>query len=151
MNHDVNHGSIAGSGRTVGNGRTVADILAETRDELKQFIETRVMLFRTELREKASLIKHAAPLVGAAAVFLGTAYLLFTLALVGLAWALLPASDFRWCFAFLAVAVLWSILGLIAASVAKRHLALKKLVPERTIGVLKGDRVWIQSEVKNQI
>ena len=139
MNHDVN------------NGRTVASILAETRDELKQFIETRITLFRTELRGKIGLVKHAAPVVAVAAVFLGTAYMLFTLALVGLAWALLPASDFRWCFAFLAVAIFWSILGLIAASVAKRHLALKKLVPEKTIGVLKGDRVWIQSEVKNQI
>lgn len=145
MNHDVNNGS------TVRNDRTVASILAETRDEIKQFIETRIALFRTELREKTTLLKRAAPVVAVAAVFLGTAYFLFTLALVGLAWALLPASDFRWCFAFLAVAIFWSILGLIAASIAKRHFVLKKLMPDRTIGVLKGDRVWIQSEVKNQI
>jgi hypothetical protein len=139
INHEVN------------NGRSMAEILAETRDELKQFLETRIALLRTELSEKISLVKHAAPLVAVAAVFLGTAYLMFILTLMGLAWALLPANPFRWCFAFLSVSLFTAILGLIAFSVAKRHFAFRKLVPERTIGVLKNDRVWIQSEVKNQI
>ncbi len=133
------------------NGRTIAAILADTRDELKQFIETRIALLRTELREKFAKIKRAAPLAAAAVLLLGTAYMLFTLALVGLVLALLPANPFRWCLAFLAVAVLWSILGIIAVSLAKRRLALKELMPNRTIGVLKSDGVWIQSEVKNQI
>ncbi len=139
MNHDTQ------------NGRTIAAILADTRDELKQFIETRIALLRTELREKFAKIKRAAPLAAVAVLLLGTAYLLFTLALVGLVLALLPANPFRWCLAFLAVAVLWSILGIIAVSLAKRRLALKELMPNRTIGVLKSDGVWIQSEVKNQI
>ena len=139
MNHDAH------------NGRTIAAILADTRDELKQFIETRIALLRTELGEKMTMIKRAAPLAASALVLLGTAYLLFTLALVGLVFALLPGSPFRWCLAFLAVAVLWAILGLIAVSLAKRRLALKELMPNRTIGVLRGDGVWIQSEVKNQI
>ena len=133
------------------NGRTIAAILADTRDELKQFIETRIALLRTELRDKLTMIKRAAPLAALAIVMLGTAYLLFTLALVGLVLALLPANPFRWCLAFLAVAVLWSILGIIAVSLAKRRLALKELMPNRTIGVLKSDGIWIQSEVKNQI
>jgi uncharacterized membrane protein YqjE len=133
------------------NGRTISAILADTRDELKQFIETRIALLRTELREKFAKIKRAAPLAAAAVLLLGTAYLLFTLALVGLVLALLPANPFRWCLAFLAVAVLWSILGIIAVSLARRRLALRELMPNRTIGVLKSDGVWIQSEVKNQI
>jgi hypothetical protein len=86
-----------------------------------------------------------------ALVLLGTAYMLFTLALVGLVLALLPANPFRWCLAFLAVAVLWSIVGTVAAIIAKRRFSLKELVPNRTIGVLKDDGIWIQSEVKDQI
>jgi uncharacterized membrane protein YqjE len=139
MNHDVN------------NGRTIASILADTKDELKQFIQTRVSLFRTELGEKMAMVKRAAPVAAMALVLLGTAYVLFTLALVGVVLALLPANPWRWCFAFLAVGVLWAILGVAAAMMAKRKLALKELMPNRTIGVLKGDGVWIQSEVKNQI
>lgn len=139
MNHDTN------------NGRTVAAILTDTRDELKQFIRTRISLFRSELHNKVRLVRRAAPVVAVALVLLGTAYLLFTLALVGVVLALLPNNPFRWCFAFLAVAVLWSIVGGIAAAVAMRRLALRELVPNRTISVLKGDGLWIQSEVNNQI
>lgn len=139
MNHDPN------------NGRTFASILAETRDDLKQFLETRIALLSAELREKMKMIARTAPLAGVALVLLGTAYLLFTLSLVGLVLALLPANPFRWCLAFLAVAVLWMIAGVVAASIAWRRFALKELVPKRTIGVLKNDRVWIQSEVKSQI
>jgi uncharacterized membrane protein YqjE len=139
MNHDVN------------NGRTVASILSETKEDLKQFFETRITLFRAELREKVGIITRAAPLAAGALVMLATAYFLFTLALVGLVLALLPANPFRWCLAFLAVAVLWTIAGGVAAYMAKRRFAAAKLIPERTINVLKGDGVWVQREVKNQI
>lgn len=139
MNHDPN------------NGRTFASILAETRDDLKQFVETRIALLRAEMREKLKVIARTAPLAAVALVLLGTAYLLFTLSLVGLVFALMPANPFRWCLAFLAVAVLWTFAGGIAAWMARRRFALKDLMPNRTIGVLKNDRVWIQSEVKTQL
>ena len=139
MNHDAS------------NGRTFTSILAETRDDLKQFLETRISLLRAELHEKVKVIVRTAPLAAVALVLLGTAYLLFTWALVGLVIALLPATPFRWCLAFLTVALLWTLVGGIAASMAKRRFALKELVPNRTIEVLKDDGVWIESEVKNQI
>jgi len=133
------------------NGRTFASILAETRDDLKQFLETRIALLRAELREKFKIITRTAPLAVAALLLLATAYMLFTLSLVGLVLALLPANPFRWCLAFLAVAVLWMIAGVVAAMMAKRRFKAIELAPNRTIGVLKNDGVWIQSEVKNQI
>lgn len=133
------------------NGRTIASILVETKEDLMRFFETRISLFRAELREKMDVIVRAAPLAAAALVLLGTAYMLFTLALVGLVLALMPANPFRWCIAFLAVAVLWSIFGGAAAWMAKRRLAWKELVSSRTIGVLKDDGIWIHAEVKNHI
>jgi hypothetical protein len=86
-----------------------------------------------------------------ALLFLATAYVLFTLAAVGVVLALLPANPWRWCLAFLAVAILWSIVGAFAGYEAMKRMALKELVPRRTLNVLKGDGVWIRSEVKNQI
>jgi uncharacterized membrane protein YqjE len=139
MNHSFN------------NGRTIAAILNETKEDLKQFFETRVSLLRAELREKLKVIERAAPFAAVALVLLGTAYLLFTLAVVGLFWALLPSNPFQWCLAFLAVAVLWTIGGGVAAFMAKRHFGLTKMMPDRTIDVLKGDGLWIRSEVKNPI
>lgn len=133
----------------VNNGRSIAQVLNDTKEELKQFVETRLAMLKTELREKLKTLKVAAPLGAAGLVLLFTAYLLFTLALVGLAFALLPDNAYRWCLAFLAVAVLWSILGGVAAYFAKREFELKGLMPSKTIRILKGDKMWIQSEVKN--
>jgi uncharacterized membrane protein YqjE len=133
------------------NGRNISEVLTDMKEELKEFVQTRIAMFKAELREKVKAIKTAAPLAAAAVVLLGTAYLLFTLALVGLVAAFLPDNPYRWCLAFLAVGVLWSIIGGIAAYFAKRELEIKGLLPKRTIEVLKGDKVWVQAEVKNQI
>ena len=140
MNHDPQN-----------NGKSFASILTETRDDLRTFVQTRVALLRAELAEKIKVVTRTAPLAAVALVLLGTAYLLFTLSLVGVVLALLPANPFRWCLAFLAVAVLWAIAGGIAAFMAMRRFALKELVPNRTIEVLKNDGLWIQAEVKTQL
>lgn len=133
------------------NGRSVAAVLIETKEELKQFVMTRIAMLRTEVGEKLKTLKLSAPLAAAGILLLATAYLLFTIALVGLAYALLPDTPYRWCLAFLVVAVLWSILGGMAGYFAKRELELKALLPTKTMNVLKGDKIWIQAEVKNQI
>ena len=133
------------------NGRNISEVLTEIKEELKEFVQTRVAMLKAELQEKLQTIKAAAPLAAVAIVLLGTAYLPFTLALVGLVAAFLPDNQYRWFFAFLAIAVLWTIIGGIAAYFAKRELEVKGLLPKRTIEVLKGDKVWVQAEVKNQI
>lgn len=138
MNHDVN------------NGRSLAAVLADVKEELKEFVATRLTLLKSELREKAQTVRVAVPLAVAAALLLGLALVLFTMTLVALVFALLPDSAFRWCLAFLCIAVLWAIAGAIIALRAKRELQMRGLVPRKTIEVLKGDKLWIQSEV-NQI
>ncbi|HLZ43740.1 MAG TPA: phage holin family protein [Candidatus Sulfotelmatobacter sp.] len=133
------------------NGRNIAEVLTDIKEELKEFVQTRVAMLKAEVQEKVQTIKTAAPLAVLALVLLGTAYLLFTLALVALVMAFLPDNQYRWCIAFAAIAVLWTIIGGIAAYFAKRELEVKGLLPKRTIEVLKGDKVWVQAEVKNQI
>ncbi len=133
------------------NGRSLTAIIAEMKDELKEFAQTRIEMFKIELQEKAKTLKIAAPLAALGALLLGTAYLLVTMALVGLVVAFFRDNPYRWFFAFAIVAVLWTVLGGIAAYFAKREFELKGLVPRRTIEVLKGDKLWIQAEAKNQI
>lgn len=132
----------------INNGKSVASLLAEMKQELLDFVQTRVTMFKVELQEKVRVVKAAAPLAVIGAVFLLTAYLLFTLALVALVFAFLTDNEYRWCIAFAAVGVLWLILGGIAAYMAKRELEVKGLLPKRTVEVLKEDKMWIQSEVK---
>ncbi len=136
---------------TTTNGRNLADLLAEIKNEIRDFLQTRIAMLKTELREKSKNLKTAMVLAVSGLLLLTTAYLLFTLALVGLILAAFPGSVYRWFFAFLAVAVLWTIIGAMAAYFAKRELELRGILPKRTIEVLKGDKVWVQTEVKNQI
>jgi uncharacterized membrane protein YqjE len=131
------------------NGRSLGAIIAEMKRELKEFAQTRFEMLKTELQEKVKTLKIAAALAGLGGLLLGTAYLLFTMALVGLAVAFFRDNPYRWFFAFAIVAVLWTVLGGIAAYFAKREFELKGLAPRKTIEVLKGDKLWIQSEAKN--
>ncbi|HEX6822190.1 MAG TPA: phage holin family protein [Candidatus Sulfotelmatobacter sp.] len=132
----------------INNGKSVAALFAEMKQELQDFVQTRVTMFKVELQEKVRVMKAAAPLAVIGAVLLLTAYLLFTLALVSLVFAFLPDNSYRWAIAFAAIGVLWLILGGIAAYMAKRELEVKGLLPKRTVEVLKEDKMWIQSEVK---
>ena len=135
----------------ISNGRSLAAIITEMKEELKDLVQTRIEMFRAELHEKLKTLKIAAPLAGLGALLLGTAYLLFTMALVGLVVAFFRDNPYRWFFAFAAVAVLWTLLGGIAAYFAKREFELKGLMPRKTIEVLKEDKLWIQAEAKNQL
>jgi cell division protein FtsW (lipid II flippase) len=132
-------------------GRSLASLLLEMKEELKEFTETRAAMLKTELQEKLKIMKIAAPLALVGVVLLGTAYLLLTLALVGLALAFLQGNPFRWFFAFLVVGFVWAVLGAIATYFAMREFQSGSLMPKRTIAVLKGDKLWIQSEVKGHI
>lgn len=133
------------------NGRTVADVLADMKEELREFVETRLAILKTEVQEKLRTLKIAFPLAVVGVVLLGTAYLLFTLAAVGLVAAFLPESPYRWCLAFLTIAAMWTVLGGIAAYFAKREFAMNEMLPRKTIEVLKQDKLWIQAEVKTQV
>ena len=133
-----------------GNGRSWEDIVTTIKAELKEFVETRVQLFKAEAQGKLQTLRIAAPLAAIAGLLIATAYLLLTLALVAVAAAIFADSPYRWVYGFLIVGVLWSGFGAIAAYFAKREFALINLVPNRTIAVLKGDKLWLQSEMRNQ-
>src|SRR5437588_6143678 len=106
------------------NGRSLATIIAEVKEELKQFVQTRVEILKAELGEKVKSLKLAAPLAAAALLLLGTAYLLLTLSLVALVAVAFAESSYRWFFAFAIVFAVWFILGAIAAYFAKREFEL---------------------------
>ena len=132
------------------NGRRLAEILAEMRAELIEFVQTRISMLRTELSEIWKTAKVAIPLVGLATLLLGTAFLLLTGALVGLVVAAFPQSIYRWFFACIIVAFFWGVLGAAAAYFAKREFEIKSMAPRRTLEVLKADKLWIEAEVRNR-
>ena len=134
----------------VNNGRSLTATLAELKSELLDFVDTRIELLKSELREKMKVVKAAAPLGAVGLLLLVTAYLLFTMALVALVVVAFQGNPYRWFFAFSIVGFAWAVLGGIAVYFAKRELEMTTLMPQKTIEILKGDKIWIQAEVKNQ-
>jgi len=133
------------------NGRTLAEVVADIKEEIKEFAQTRFQLFKAESQQKFALLKIAALLAAVAALLLATAYLLLTLGLVAVIAAVFANNPYHWVFGFFGVAILWTILGGIAAYFAKREFALKGIVPRRTFEVLKGDKLWLRREAKDHL
>lgn len=133
------------------NGRSLTEIIADLKEETKQFVATRAEMAKDELQEKIVILKTAAPLGALGALLLTTAYFLFSLSMVALVATFFENSAYRWFFAFAIAGILWTLLGGIALYLAKREFALKNLIPRRTIAVLKGDKVWIETEARNRI
>jgi uncharacterized membrane protein YqjE len=133
------------------NGKRVAEILSQMRDEFVEFVETRITMLRTELRDAWNTTKAAVPLIAIAAAFLSTAFLLLTGALVGLVLAAFPNSIYRWFFACAIVGFFWGVIGAGAAQFALKKFKLRNIMPIRTMEVLKNDRLWIEAEVRNRV
>ena len=133
------------------NVRSVADILIEMKEELVEFVQTRVLMLRSEVGAAAKTAKSAIPLALAAALLLVTSFFLLTGAIVGLVLAAFPTSPYRWFFSCLIVGAFWAILGAAAGQSALKKFKGKNMVPNRTIEVLKRDKLWIQAEVKNRV
>ena len=135
----------------VSNGRTLADVVATTKEDATEFVQTRVQLLKIELQQKAGALRVAALLAAVAIVLLGTAYILLTLALAALVAAALADNPYHWVFGFLTIAVLWLLAGGMAAYFAKREFDIRGVLPRRTIEVLKADKLWLQNEARNQL
>jgi uncharacterized membrane protein YqjE len=127
--------------------RSLASIVIEIREELKSLVTTRIEMLKSELRDAVAAIKSGVPFALGAAVMLGTAYLLLTLALVALIVVAFGANPYRWFFSLLIVGGLWLMTGGMAAFFALRRLQLHGFFPRRTVEVLKADKAWIQNEI----
>ena len=132
----------------VPNGRTLGEVVSEVKEEIKDFMQTRLQMFVNEMREKMQNSKKAAVWGAAGLVLLATAYLLLNLALVGLVAVAFWGSPYAWFLAFLIVGFFWLIVGGMLAMLAIKQF--QGVTPTKTIEVLKEDKVWLQQEARNQ-
>lgn len=133
------------------NGRSFSGVVNEVKDELKEFLQTRISMLKAELGEKMRTFKAALPMLATAIIFLTTAFLLFTLCLVGLISVAFYGNPFRWFLSFIIVAVLYSIIGGMTAVFGLKELRAQGILPKKTIKVLKEDQVWLQHEARTQV
>jgi len=129
--------------------RPLASIVTEIKDEVKDFAATRFEMLKAELQEGVATIKRVIPAAAAAMVLLATAYVLFTLAIVGLVAVAFWNNPYRWFFAFLIVSVVLAIAGALTAWMALRRLRAHGLFPKKTVEILKADKIWLQNEARS--
>jgi len=128
--------------------KSLAAILAETKEEITQFITTRVSILKAETEEKVRKLKAVIPLVVAALLLLVTGWMALTFALMALLHALFLPSIYSWLWAGLIVGGLYMVVGMVIGKTAMGRIKANSWTPDRTLTVLKQDKVWIQNEAR---
>jgi len=128
--------------------KSLGTILAETKDEIKQFVTTRVNILRAEIDEKVARLKAVIPLVLVAAMFLLSGWMVFTFALIAVLHTLFMPSAYAWLWASLIVTAVYLLVGGVTGWLAYAEIKATSLTPTRTLKVLQQDQVWIQNEAR---
>lgn len=132
-----------------GSERSLGSIVAEIKDEVKEFVNTRVEMVKAELQETASAAKTAVPLILIALALFTTGFLLLTMAAVVLVAYAFAGSALAWFYAVIIVAFVWFCLGASAAFFAYNAFRSHSRFPQRTVQVLKADKAWLQTEARS--
>ncbi len=133
------------------NGKTLAGLFAATKDELKDFVQTRIAMLKSEMKDKVAAWKVALPLILIALVFAVTGWLVLTACLIAAIAVAFYGSPWAYTFATLIVGVAYVLIATLTASFALRGLRESGLAPKRTLRVLKADQAWLASEARSQV
>lgn len=130
------------------NEKSLGAVLLETRDELKEFVLTRVAMLQAEVREKVATFKHTVPLLLIALGLLLAGWITLTFAAVAALHAWLAPNAYAWAWAALIVAGVYIVSGIAVGLFAYSAIKQAGLAPKRTLSVLKQDQAWIQKEAR---
>jgi uncharacterized membrane protein YqjE len=128
--------------------KSLATILSETKEEILQFVTTRVNILKAEIDEKARRWKSVVPVFVIALALLLAGWMSLTFAFIALLHAMFLPSVYAWLWAGLIVAGVYLALGTVAGWLAYKEIKATGLTPSRTLTVLKQDQVWIQNEAR---
>ncbi len=129
--------------------KTFPELITELKNELQEFVATRVAMLRAEFGEKLQAFKLAAPSIVVGLLLVATGWLVLTAFLVAV---IANAFDNPWRYpiALLIVGMVYAVVGVVVVTFGWQKIKRQGLAPERTIRVLKQDQVWLQTEVKTQ-
>lgn len=133
------------------NGKSVAEVLREFKDEMKEFLTTRAQMLRSEMVQKMGGWKAGVPAVLVGLLLLVMSFVLVTGLLVAVIALAFNGTDWRYALSLAIVTVIYGAAGSVIALYGVRKVKDAGVVPERTIKVLKQDGVWINSEARTQV
>jgi uncharacterized membrane protein YqjE len=122
---------------------SISSTAAEVSREVIDFVQTRVRLLRSELKENLAAWKLAAAMGGVALVFLLTACLFLAVTMTCLIAVFLPTLV-RWVIASIVTTVIFGGVGAFLASSALKRLRQSPLIPKKTLDVLRDDKNWLE-------
>ena len=131
--------------------RSLRNILREIGGGVTEFVDTRVQMAKSELRETMGAVKTAIPLAVMAVALIITGLLLLTMALVSVITASFAGSPYAWFYAFLIVGICWVAFGGLTAFFVVNHFHGRGRFPKRTMEVLKADKAWLQNEARGHV
>ena len=133
------------------NERSMASVLAEIKDEVKEFVRTRLSMLQSEMKDNIAAWKAAVPMIVGALVFGMTAWFVLTGALIAIIGHAFEPNALAYFFSLIIVGVAYLLIATIIGSFAFRELKKRGFKPERTLKVLKEDQVWLQTEARQQV
>ena len=128
--------------------KSLATLLAETRDELKEFVITRVGILKAEIEEKVRTWKYVIPIMLIAVALLWAGFMTMTFALIALIHGMFMPSPFAWLWGALIVGGFYLVLAIGVGWFAYSEISQAGIAPTRTLKVLKQDQVWLQNEAR---
>lgn len=130
------------------NDKPLGTVLAETKEELKEFLRTRVAILQAEMKEKARTLKYSVPLLLVALALLLAGWITLTFAFVALLRSWLMPNPYAWTWAALIVAGIYLVAGVAVGWFAYSEISTAGVAPKRTLTVLKQDQAWLQKETR---
>jgi uncharacterized membrane protein YqjE len=131
--------------------RPLSETVNEVKGEFKRFAETRIAMLQAEMKEKVATLKASAPMLLVGALLAITAFWVLTAALIALLYVAFAGSSYATFWACLIVGVVFAVIGFGALLFGYQNIRSGGLVPERTIKVLKEDKIWFQNEARTQL
>ena len=129
--------------------KSVGEVLHDIKDELKEFALTRYQMLQTEITEKLTSWKMAAPMLGVAIVLVLGGFLTLTFLLIAVI-AEAVGGEWAWTIGAASVTVVYLLGAGICGWLGYREVKDTGVVPEKTMRVLKQDQQWIQREATSQ-
>jgi uncharacterized membrane protein YqjE len=131
--------------------KNLTDVVNEIKVEAREFVSTRLQMFRMEMKDKVSALKVGVPLLIGAGVCGLIAFIVLNYALIAFLAALFAPSPYNWCFAALIVGVFYLIVAGVLYWIGMREIKAETLAPARTLRVLKQDQIWLQNQARSQV
>jgi hypothetical protein len=108
-------------------------------------------MLQAEMKEKMATLKASAPMLVVGALVAITAFWVLTAALIALLYVAFAGSAYATFWACLVVGVVFAVIGSGALWFGYQNIRREGLLPERTIKVLKEDKIWFQNEARTHL